>query len=46
MDKRERPASLDRIKKSKSAEDRLLEELHQEMLYLCEQYDLKFEKPQ
>lgn len=42
MDKRERPASLDRIKKTKSPEDRLLEELHQEMLYLCQQYDLKY----
>lgn len=42
MGKLERPASLDRIQKRKSAEDRLLEQLHQEMLYLCQQYDLKY----
>jgi len=39
MDKYKRPASLDRFNDQKSAERKLLEQLHQEMLYLCQEYD-------
>jgi hypothetical protein len=39
-----RPASLDRINNTKSSEDRLLEQLQQEMLYLCQEHRRRFGK--
>lgn len=44
MPEYKRPASLDRMNKAKSAEDRLLEQLHQEMLYLWQEHDRRFGK--